>query len=101
MPVDNTGASQYILHATRRWGVAKVEKIAIQLDHQYTQTNMSFGGIKGRDRVIADAFANASDANGSPLLEVHLAIIEKMETGSPSGGYDYGRYKHSCPALHF
>jgi hypothetical protein len=57
--------------------------------HEYTEQTLSFSGLKGRD---AEIVAVLRDQCG---LDCHLALVEKYESGTASGGdYDrgYDRY---------
>lgn len=60
-----------------------VEKIILPLEHEYTKASLSFGGLKGRDRAIADALRACRD------VDLYLATIVKHESGSADCSYDY------------
>jgi len=65
-------------------------KLAVLLDHQYTQTGLTRDALKGIDRAKADVlFAAAREAG----CDASLALVTYWESGSaePSGGYGYGR----------
>lgn len=65
-------------------------KVAVLLDHQYTQAGLTRGALKGIDRAKADVlFAAARDAG----CDASLALVTYWESGSaePSGDYGYGR----------
>jgi hypothetical protein len=48
-------------------------------EHQYTEANLSFANLKGRDRAMALL------AEACPALEARLALVHKLESGA---GYD-------------
>jgi hypothetical protein len=51
-------------------------KLAILLDHEYTETNLSFGNLKGRDLERANLLKQCNQ------FELHLALITRHKTGS-------------------
>jgi hypothetical protein len=58
-------------------------KLAVKLEHEYTATNLSFAGLKGRDATVAALLRSC------PQLDLFLTTIVKQESGSASGGgYD-------------
>jgi predicted 2-oxoglutarate/Fe(II)-dependent dioxygenase YbiX len=64
-------------------------KLAVLLDHRYTQAGLTFDALKGTDRVKADIlFAAAREAG----CDASLALVTYQESGSaePSGSYGYG-----------
>ena len=60
------------------------EKLVILLEHQYTEANMKFANLKGRDMVKADHL------RASGAFEVHLALIVRHKRGSAE--FDPGSY---------
>ena len=72
-------------------------KFWLKLDHQYTQTNLSFNGLKGADKAMVDRLRSfkAAGGNGLPLFRVSLLIYTKHESGQGSGGggYNHRRYR--------
>jgi hypothetical protein len=61
----------------------KPAKLAVKLEHEYTATNLSFAGLKGRDATVAALLRSC------PQLDLFLTTIVKQESGSASGGgYD-------------
>lgn len=70
-------------------------KLAVLLDHKYSQAGLTYDVLKGIDRAKADVlFAAAREAG----WDAYLALVTKWESGSaePSGdyGYRYGRYRN-------
>ena len=59
------------------------------LEHQYTETNLGFSNLKGRDEQVLECLRNARDVDGRPLFVVCLLLIEKYKMGSCEGN-DYG-----------
>lgn len=66
-------------------------KLAISLSHKYTEANLNFANLKGRDRMMADHLRS------SGAFEVHLAlIVREQEGGGEEDDYDdyeYGYYR--------
>eukprot|EP00953_Heterococcus_sp_UTEX-ZZ885_P011465 6641-Heterococcus_DN1.PRE.2 len=62
-------------------------KLAVKLEHEYTATNLSFAGLKGRDATVAALLQSC------PQLDLFLTDIVKQETGSTSGGHCH-EHKH-------
>ena len=52
--------------------------LAHVLEHKYTKTNLSFQTLKGRDREVVKMIQGLDVASTSPLLEVHLVLVEKQ-----------------------
>lgn len=81
-------------HASRRATIAAAvadwvaegdgapEKLALCLSHKYTKRNLSFGGLKERDRVLAALLRDCRDTStGEPLPDLGLAIVCKRVRG--------------------
>eukprot|EP00803_Ostreobium_quekettii_P000681 evm.model.scf_314EXC.6 EVM.evm.TU.scf_314EXC.6 scf_314EXC:28582-31329(-) len=96
-PADFTSARAAVLKAVRKWEAdpSAPEKVALQLEHSYTPTNLSFRGLKGRDRSVVDVLRGVVE-DGLPLVEVHLAMVTKHVVGSADGGYHYSRSRWFC-----
>ncbi len=64
-------------------------KLAVLLDHQYSQAGLTCDALKGIDRARADVLFAAARAAG---CDASLALVTYWESGSaePSGGYGYG-----------
>ncbi|CAN0266927.1 unnamed protein product, partial [Scytosiphon promiscuus] len=64
-------------------------KFILPLEHEYTKASLSFGGLKGRDRAVADALRSCGG------LDLYLATVEKHEhgTAAPEGGWWGSRHK--------
>ena len=71
--------------------VADSRKIAVTLEHRYTQDGLRVDTLKGIDRARAEVlFEAAEQAN----CHAHLALVTLWQSGSAEGGYDdyfYGR----------
>lgn len=59
------------------------DKIILPLEHEYTKASLSFDGLKGRDRAMADALRACRD------VDLYLATIVKHDRGTVDCGYDY------------
>lgn len=60
-----------------------VQKYVYPLSHQYTQTNVSFEGLKGNDKKIVNLLQNAIDpTTNSKLFSVYLALVTKHVSGT-------------------
>ena len=66
-------------------------KLAITLDHRYTQEGLSIDKLKGIDRARAEVLFKAAEQAG---LVAHLALVTLWQSGSAEGDYQersYGR----------
>ncbi|KAG2499202.1 hypothetical protein HYH03_002783 [Edaphochlamys debaryana] len=75
-----------MLAAVRAWEATSAAEtlghlLALPLEHKYTETNLSFGGLKGRDHTRVQALL------GCGLLEVRLALVTRHVHGGVEGGY--------------
>ncbi len=61
-------------------------KLAVTLEHQYTQDGLNIDTLKGVDRARADVLFDAADQAG---YAAHLALVTHWQSGSAEGG-DYG-----------
>ncbi len=75
-----------------KWGRAdSPQKLAVTLDHRYSQAGLSINTLKGVDRARAEVLFEAAD--GADCV-AHLALVTLQQSGSAEGGYDdysYGR----------
>jgi hypothetical protein len=64
-------------------------KLAVVLDHEYTQAGLTCNTLKGIDRAKADVLFAAARQTG---CDASLALVTKWVSGSaePSGDYGYG-----------
>ena len=63
-------------------------KLAISLSHKYTEANLNFANLKGRDVVTADRLRSCG------AFEVHLALITRQVSGGGNESeFDYGYYR--------
>jgi hypothetical protein len=72
--------------AVREWNLdmAAPSKFYVKLQHPYSTTNLTFGGLKGADKVMVDrlrALKDSRENNDSPLLKVFCVIFAKHESG--------------------
>ncbi len=67
------------------------QKIAVTLEHQYTQDGLTVDTLKGVDRARAEVLFEAAEQAG---CVAHLALVTFWQSGSAEGGYDdYSRYR--------
>lgn len=65
-------------------------QFAFPLEYEYTEGNLSFDNLKGRDAQIVSLLTAQRDVgSGEPLLDVTLCLIERHEIGRPE-------YRHGC-----
>ncbi len=85
---DLTGQVDPAAHADREQPTAR---LAVVLDHQYSQAGLTYDALKGVDRAKADVLFAAARQTG---CDASLALVTKWVSGSaePSGddGYQYG-----------
>jgi len=73
------------------WPETGVQKLAVALDHQYSQEGLKIDTLKGVDRPRADVLFDAAEQAG---CVAHLALITHWQSGSAEGGdYDYYSYR--------
>ncbi|CAM9744090.1 unnamed protein product [Ectocarpus sp. 8 AP-2014] len=65
-------------------------KFIVPLEHEYTKASLSFNGLKGRDRAMADSLRACRD------LDLYLVTIVKHENGMP---WD-DSFDRSCDRYH-
>jgi hypothetical protein len=70
----------------RQWAVEATGKLAILLEHEYTQDGLTWDALKGVDRAKAGILAAAARQAG---CKAYLALLTLHEAGSAEGG-DYG-----------
>jgi hypothetical protein len=68
---------------------ADAGKLAILLDHRYTQEGLSVDKLKGIDRARADVLFEAAEQAD---CAAHLALVTLWQSGSAEGGYDEHPY---------
>ena len=67
------------------------EKLAVILDHRYTQDGLTMGKLKGVDRARAEVLFEAGEQAG---WVAHLALVTLWQSGSAEGDdYEYSRYR--------
>ena len=72
----------------------EITKLAITLEHQYTQDGLKIDTLKGVDRARAEVLFDAAAQAG---YDAHLALITHWQSGSAEGDYGdtYGRGNYS------
>ncbi|CAN0055249.1 unnamed protein product, partial [Ectocarpus fasciculatus] len=93
---SGSAAQLRLSDAVAAWGrpgsSCNAAKFIVPLEHEYTKASLSFGGLKGRDRAMADSLRACRD------LDLYLVTIVKHESGTAQedrygrSGY-YGREK--------
>jgi hypothetical protein len=67
--------------AVAAWPAGQPVRIAVPLAHKYTAANLSFGRLKGTDAILLAELRGhntvADSADGVPMVEVALALIER------------------------
>ncbi|NNF95426.1 MAG: 2OG-Fe(II) oxygenase [Halobacteria archaeon] len=66
------------------------DKIAITLDHRYTQDGLSVDKLKGVDRARAEVLFEAAEQAD---CVAHLALVTLWQSGAAEGGYDEYSYR--------
>lgn len=76
----------------RRWNedAQAAQKLAVKLEHQYTQEGLAWDALKGVDRAKASVLAEAALQAG---FHVYLALLTLWESGSAPYEGDYS-YRH-------
>jgi hypothetical protein len=93
---DLTFHSRQLRRLVSQWENACPEPFkGYVLEHKYTETNLRFINLKGRDKKVVDLLRNACDIDRQPLFVVCLLLLQKHETGSCEPSY-YG-YHGSGP----
>ncbi len=89
-PSYNTAVSK-ISEQLRQWQAKpEAKKLAIILDHQYTQDGLNMATLKGVDQSRAEVlFAAAKKAD----CIAHLALVTLWESGSAVDDYDYSYHR--------
>lgn len=89
----DSGHVEEIAPLIRKWAddEESTEKLAILLDHQYTQGGLAWDALKGTDRVKARVLAAAARRAGCKAYLALLTLHQSGEGEEPGGGYGYGR----------
>ncbi len=74
----------------RNWPKGDIQKIAVALDHQYSQEGLKIDMLKGVDRARADVLFDAVE---QASCVAHLALLTHWQSGSAEGG-DYDNYSY-------
>jgi hypothetical protein len=77
--------------AVRNWAddPSRPMKLAHPLEFKYTNTNLSFAGLKGGDRQLVNRMRSFTDEKGAPLFRFYLAMFTKHVTGPSDEDYGY------------
>ncbi len=67
------------------------EKLAVTLEHRYTQDGLTIDALKGVDRARAEVLFEAAERAG---CIAHLALVTLWQSGSAEGGYDEYSYRY-------
>lgn len=89
-PVDITPTLHRMRKATQEWESTEpgTKLVAHRLEHKYTERNLAFSNLKGRDLAMVDA------ARRCGVLDVHLVLLRKHQIGEPDDpGYGYSRHR--------
>jgi hypothetical protein len=73
------------------------QKIAVTLDHRYTQDGLSVDTLKGIDRARAEVLFEAAGQAG---CMAHLALVTLWQSGEAEGGYDEYSYRGGYRGYH-
>lgn len=71
-----------------QWPTDSAPKLAVALDHQYSQAGLKIDTLKGVDRTRAEVLFEAAEQAG---CVAHLALVTHWQSGSAEGG-DYDDY---------
>lgn len=77
--LNTSSVDSALCDAARAWAAAgpgSRPRVALRLEHQYTTGSVSFASLKGRDDATMRALL------GCPLLDVRLALVDKVVTGT-------------------
>src|SRR5205085_2969035 len=80
-----------VARALREWAEsdAPPHKLAVTLEHQYTQEGLTWDALKGADRARAQVLLEGARRAG---CQAYLGLLTLHETGSAEGGdWGYGR----------
>ncbi|CAM9919169.1 unnamed protein product [Ectocarpus fasciculatus] len=91
---SGSAAQLRLSDAVAAWGrpgsSCDATKFIVPLEHEYTKASLSFRGLKGRDRAMADSLRACRD------LDLYLVTIVKHENGHP---WD-DSFDRSCDRYH-
>ena len=73
------------------------QKIAVILDHRYTQNGLSVDTLKGIDRARAEVLFEAAEQAD---CVAHLALVTLWQSGEAEGGYDEYSYRGGYRGYH-
>jgi len=73
------------------------QKIAVTLDHRYTQDGLSMDMLKGIDRARAEVLFEAAEQED---CVAHLALVTLWQSGEAEGGYDEYSYRGAYRGYH-
>jgi hypothetical protein len=103
LPIQISDSADRLIHRVRAAVQAWAEdpsrpmKLALPLEFKYTNTNLSFPGLKGADRYLVQRLRSLKNEQGGPLLRVYLAMVMKHVAGmcEDDGSSYYGKGSYS------
>lgn len=88
----STEQVEAVQHVLRDWqtdAAGSPRKLAVTLEHEYTQDGLAWDTLKGVDRARAQVLREAARQAG---CKAYLALLTFWESGSASADYDGGGY---------
>jgi len=88
-----TAQTQKLRNLVSHWDSLALSAHGYLLEHDYTERNLHFANLKGRDKEVVDFLMGSRDIDGNPLFVVCLMLIEKHDSGSAEDDryYEYSR----------
>lgn len=68
---------------TSNWNELFDHPLGYVLEHNYTETNLHFANLKGRDKEVVNFLRGSRDQSGNPLFVVCMMLVVKHESGQP------------------
>ena len=75
---------QYLRKLANQWDTLFAHGYGYVLEQNYTETNLKFASLEGRDKGVVDMLRGMCDVDGNPLFVVYLVRISKIESGKSS-----------------
>eukprot|EP00957_Ditylum_brightwellii_P102161 7787917-Ditylum_brightwellii.AAC.1 len=84
-----TSQVRQVRNLTKQWECLFDHVHGYLLDHDYTQANLHFADLKGRDKEVVSFLQDVCDEDGTPMFVVCLTLIQRHQIGEPEGcGYN-------------
>ncbi|KAG0606176.1 hypothetical protein M758_9G119800 [Ceratodon purpureus] len=83
------GEAEAVLNHWMEGATEGKPKLAIPLRQRFPVEKLSFATLCGDDSIVVEILKNCKDKNGKPLLNLHLCLVEKYQTGKAVPGPDY------------